>query len=79
MEKLLLSEQVKKFMDYAVNTLKAMDGAPDHNEQEKAEVLNRISILKEYLKDVERSYLENSPADTSAPVDPGYITEVGHS
>ncbi|QDW25104.1 hypothetical protein FFJ24_009900 [Pedobacter sp. KBS0701] len=79
MEKLLLSEQVTKFMDYAVDTLKAMDGAPDHNGQEKAEVLERISILKGYLKDLQQSYLENSPADTSIPVDPGYITEVGHS
>ena len=79
MEKLLLSENVKRFMDYAVDTLKSMDGAPSHDEQEKAEVLNRISILKDYLNDVEQSYIENSPVDRSEPVDPGYIAEVGHS
>jgi hypothetical protein len=79
MEKLLLSENVKRFMDYAVDTLNSMDGAPNHDEQEKAEVLNRISILKDYLNDVEQSYLENAPGDRSEPVDPGYIAEVGHS
>lgn len=79
MEKLLLSEQVKKFMDYAVDTIKEMNGAPDHSEQEKAAVLNRISTLKEYLDDVERSYLDHSPVDAAPPVDPGYIAEVGHS
>jgi hypothetical protein len=69
MEKLLLSEQAKKFMDYAVDML-SYCGAPDHNEQQKAEVLERISLLKEFHQDVEQSYLENSPVDTCAPVNP---------
>lgn len=79
MEKLLLSENVKKFMDYAIDTLKSLDGAPEHTENEKTDVLDRISVLKDYLKDVEQSYIENSPGAPPALVDPEYITEVGHS
>jgi len=79
MEKMLLSETVKQFMDCAVDTIKAMDGAPEHNDEEKAEVKNRIIKLREYLNDIEKSYFENTSAETIAQVDPAYIAEVGHS
>jgi hypothetical protein len=79
MKKELLSENVKIFMDYAIDTIKAMDGAPEHSEQEKADMIARIAQLKEYLNDMEQSYLENTPADHSSPVDPEYIAEAGHS
>ncbi|WP_316828561.1 hypothetical protein [Pedobacter miscanthi] len=79
MKKELLSENVKIFMDYAIDTVKAMDGAPEHNEEEKAGIITRITQLKAYLNDVEQSYLENAPADNSSSVDPEYIAEAGHS
>ncbi|MGN7990403.1 hypothetical protein ACTJKC_23900 [Pedobacter sp. 22226] len=79
MKKELLSENVKIFMDYAIDTVKAMDGAPEHTAEEKAGVIARITQLKAYLNDVEQSYLENTPGDDSTPVDPEYIAEAGHS
>ncbi|WP_316844007.1 hypothetical protein [Pedobacter psychrodurus] len=50
MEKLSLSENVKRFMDYAIDTVKAMDGAPEHSEEEKSGVLGKLSKLNGYLK-----------------------------
>ncbi|KQM77853.1 hypothetical protein ASE74_15745 [Pedobacter sp. Leaf216] len=79
MEKLLLSETAKQFMDYAVDTLAAMDGAPEHDEDKKAEIKMRFAKLREYLNVVEQSYIENTPADAEPQVDPAYIAEVGHS
>lgn len=79
MEKLLLSETVKLFMDSAVDTVKAMDGAPEHDQEKKAEVKMRIDKLREYLNDVEGAYFENTPSEDVPQVDPDYIAEVGHS
>ncbi|WP_316847292.1 hypothetical protein [Pedobacter psychrodurus] len=79
MEKLLLSENVKRFIDYAIDTVKAMDGAPEHSEQQKAVVTDRISKLKLYLNEVEVAYLENAPERSSLTIDPEYIAETGHS
>jgi hypothetical protein len=79
MENLTLSENAKRFMDYAVDTLNAMDGAPEHTPAQKDEVITRISTLKTYLAKLEESYLDNTPTDTSLPVDPEYIGAAGHS
>lgn len=79
MENLTLSENAKRFMDYAVDTLNAMDGAPEHTPSQKDEVMQKIATLKIYLDELERSYLGNTPTDTASPVDPEYIAAAGHS
>ncbi|MGM9476183.1 hypothetical protein ACS5PU_07125 [Pedobacter sp. GSP4] len=79
MENITLSENAKRFMDYAVDTLNAMDGAPEHTPAQKEEVIKKIGILKSYLDELEISYLENTPNDGISPVDPEYISAAGHS
>lgn len=66
-------------MDYAVDTLNAMDGTPEHTPAQKEEVIKKIGILKSYLDELEISYLENTPNDGISPVDPEYIAAAGHS
>ncbi len=79
MENLTLSENAKGFMDYAIDTINAMDGAPEHSAAQKDEVITRISTLKNLLNELEQSYLENTPTDKAPPVDPEYIAAAGHS
>jgi hypothetical protein len=79
MENLTLSENAKRFMDYAVDTLNAMDGAPEHSPAQKDEVTAKITTLKTYLDALESAYLENTPNDQRSPVDPEYIAAAGHS
>ncbi|WP_090496132.1 hypothetical protein [Pedobacter terrae] len=79
MENLTLSENAKGFMDYAVDTINAMDGAPEHSPAQKDEVITRLSRLKTLLSELEQSYLDNTPGDMSSPVDPEYIAAAGHS
>lgn len=50
-------------MDYAIDTVKAMDGAPEHSEEEKSGVLGKLSKLNGYLKEMEQSYLDNTPGE----------------
>jgi len=66
-------------MDYAVDTISAMDGAPEHSQIEKNEVGSRIGVLRGLLAALEASYLETAPAADNVPVDPEYIAAVGHS
>lgn len=79
MENLTLSENAKRFMDYAIDTINAMDGAPEHSSAQKDEVIIRISTLKTLLGELEQSYLDNAPSDMTSPVDPEYIAAAGHS
>ncbi|WP_406827089.1 hypothetical protein [Pedobacter sp. KACC 23697] len=79
MENLTLSENAKGFMDYAIDTINAMDGAPEHSLAQKDEVIARISMLKTLLGKLEQSYLDNTPGDMTSPVDPEYIAAAGHS
>ncbi|WP_412469147.1 hypothetical protein [Pedobacter sp. KLB.chiD] len=79
MENLTLSENAKGFMDYAIDTINAMDGAPEHSSAQKDEVIAKISKLKTLLGKLEQSYLDNTPSDTASPVDPKYIAAAGHS
>lgn len=79
MENLTLSENAKRFMDYAVDTLNTMDGAPQHSPAMKDEVIGKISTLKQYLQELEQAYIDNTPNDVSSPVDPEYIAAAGHS
>jgi len=79
MENLTLSENAKQFMDYAIDTINAMDGAPEHSSAQKNAVITRISRLKTLLGELEKSYLDNTPTDTTIPVDPEYIAATGHS
>jgi len=79
MENLTLSENAKVFMDYAIDTIGTMDGAPEHSSAQKDEVIARISKLKTLLGQLEQSYLDNTPADITSPVDPEYIAAAGHS
>ncbi|UKT63605.1 hypothetical protein [Pedobacter mucosus] len=57
----LLSENVKDFMDYALDVIKSMDGAPEHNLEEQTLVNKRIVVLKEYLDAVAASYQATIP------------------
>ncbi|MGM9478088.1 hypothetical protein ACS5PU_16805 [Pedobacter sp. GSP4] len=66
-------------MDYAVDTLNAMDGAPEHTATQKEAVLEKIATLKTYLDQLEIAYLDNTPTDAQRPVDPEYIAAAGHS
>lgn len=63
----LLSENVKDFMDYALETIKSMDGAPEHSLEERELVHKKIANLRTYLAIVETSYNETIPKlhDTS--------------
>ncbi|KIA96574.1 hypothetical protein OC25_02210 [Pedobacter kyungheensis] len=79
MENLTLSENAKRFMDYAVDTLNAMDGAPEHNQSQKDEVTAKIATLKSYLDKLESAYLGTIPLEHQPPVDPEYIAAAGHS
>ncbi|MFC4211905.1 hypothetical protein ACFOWA_11970 [Pedobacter lithocola] len=58
----LLSENVKDFMDYALDVIKSMDGAPEHNSEEKQLVNQKLDKLKEYLEIVSVSYNETTPS-----------------
>lgn len=79
MEKLLLSQCVKRFMDHAIDTVKSMDGAPEHSEQEQKDVLSNIDTLFGYLHELKASYLDNTPGEVEKLVDPEYITQAGRS
>lgn len=79
MENLTLSENAKGFMDYAIDTINAMDGAPEHSSAQKDVVIAKISKLKTLLGELEQSYLDNTPQDMTSPVDPEYIAAAGHS
>ncbi|MCX2472719.1 hypothetical protein OQZ33_00095 [Pedobacter sp. MC2016-05] len=59
----LLSENVKDFMDYALEVIKSMDGAPEHTAADRLVVNENIAKLKEYLESVSISYNETIPSD----------------
>ncbi|MCX2574098.1 hypothetical protein [Pedobacter sandarakinus] len=75
----LLSENIKDFMDYAIDTIKLMDGAPEHSEDQQQNIETRLSHLSDYLNNVKVSYLENVPKDDKEQVDMEYIAQTGHS
>lgn len=60
-KKELLSENLKDFMDYSVDVLNAMDGAPEHSVEQQDAVNVKIQNLKIYLNHLEASYNENTP------------------
>lgn len=60
-KKELLSENLKDFMDYSVDVLNAMDGAPEHSVEQQEVVNLKIQNLKIYLNNLEESYRENTP------------------
>lgn len=60
-KKELLSENLKDFMDYSVDVLNAMDGAPEHTAEKQEVVRGKIQNLKIYLNHLEASYNENTP------------------
>jgi len=64
-KKELLSENLKDYLDYSVEVMNALDGAPHHNEEETKIVNDKIADLKEYLKNLELSYNETSPFGNS--------------
>ncbi|NTE04830.1 hypothetical protein G6M26_10450 [Agrobacterium tumefaciens] len=67
-KKELLSENLKDFMDYSVDVLNAMDGAPEHSAVQQEVVREKIQNLKIYLDHVETSYNENTPQGNTGPV-----------
>lgn len=60
-KKELLSENLKDFMDYAMDLLKSMDGTPEHTPAQQELVNAKIQNLKIYLEHLETSYNENTP------------------
>ncbi|GGI28193.1 hypothetical protein [Pedobacter mendelii] len=77
----LLSENVKDFMDFALDAIKSMDGAPEHNTAEQAVVNAKIVKLKEYLEVVSVSYNETTPKIIENPSgqSTGNFSGTGHS
>ncbi|RYD79263.1 MAG: hypothetical protein EOP55_05175 [Sphingobacteriales bacterium] len=57
----LLSENAKDFIDYALDVIKTMDGAPEHNPEQQALVNEKLTKLKEYLEVISVSYNETVP------------------
>ncbi|MDQ1140708.1 hypothetical protein [Pedobacter agri] len=77
----LLSENVKDFMDYALEVIKSMDGAPEHNETKRLQVNENIAKLRSYLDAVELSYQETIPviSDSQVNESPANFSGTGHS
>lgn len=77
----LLSENVKDFMDYALDVIKSMDGAPEHNNDEKALVNEKLAKLKAYLEIVSISYNDTTPKVSENPAgqSAGNFSGTGHS
>lgn len=63
----LLSENVKDFMDYALEVIKSMDGAPEHTEGDQLRVQENLAKLKEYLDAVTLSYEQTIPKIMETP------------
>lgn len=77
----LLSENVKDFMDYALEVIKSMDGAPEHTAADRLVVNENIAKLKEYLEAVSTSYNETIPNNVNSPTGDiqGNFSGTGHS
>lgn len=75
----LLSENVKDFMDYALDVIKTMDGAPEHSLEEKAQVNEKLATLKVYLDHVATSYNETTPDNIQPQQDQESFSGTGHS
>jgi len=73
----LLSENVKDFMDYALEVIQSMDGAPEHNAADQALVNEKLEKLKAYLAAVSLSYNQTVPAVT--PPEAENFSGTGHS
>lgn len=78
-KKPLLSENIKDFMDYSLDTIKAMDGAPEHTATEQENVNAKIAELGQYLENVKSSYNENIPQTGSLTTDSDNFSGTGHS
>ncbi len=57
----LLSENAINFMDYALEVIKSMDGAPDHSPEAQVLVNEKLTKLRAYLEVVSQSYHETVP------------------
>jgi len=77
----LLSENAKDFIDYALDVIKTMDGAPEHTAAEQALVNEKLAKLKEYIEVVSISYNETVPGKTenSLAKTPENFSGTGHS
>lgn len=77
----LLSENVKDFMDYALEVIKSMDGAPEHTAEDRNLVNENISKLKAHLDAVALSYNETIPEidETLTNEMPSNFSGTGHS
>ncbi|RYD78450.1 MAG: hypothetical protein EOP53_11200 [Sphingobacteriales bacterium] len=64
----LLSENAKDFIDYALDVIKTMDGAPEHTAEEQALVNEKLTKLKKYLEGITVSYNETTPKISENPV-----------
>lgn len=77
----LLSENVKDFMDYAIEVIKSMDGAPEHSIDERNLVNENINKLKSHLDAIALSYNETIPKINESPTieAPSNFSGTGHS
>ncbi|MFC3560162.1 hypothetical protein [Pedobacter jamesrossensis] len=74
-KKELLSENLKDYMDYSMEMMKSLDGAPEHTQEETASVNEQFTNLQQYLENLRTSYNETAPAGNSA-TDQGKLTDI---
>lgn len=77
----LLSENAKDFIDYALDVIKTMDGAPEHNLEAQEVVNQKLAKLKDYIDVLAASYHETVPKVSENPVDTNtaQFSGTGHS
>lgn len=64
-KKELLSDNLKAYVDYSMEVMNALDGAPHHDPEETKLVNDKIENLKAYLQNLQLSYNETSPFGNS--------------
>lgn len=64
-KKELLSENLTAYMDYSMDVMNSLDGAPTHSEEDCLKVNEKIENLKIYLSNLQSSYNETVPKGNS--------------
>lgn len=74
-KKELLSQNLKDYMDYSMEMMKSLDGAPEHTPEETASVNDQFTKLQQYLENLRISYNETVPAG-NPPTEQTKITDI---
>lgn len=70
-----LSENLKDYMDYSMEMMKSLDGAPEHTLEETTSVNDRFTKLQQHLENLKISYNETVPGGNSS-ADQTKITDI---